>query len=283
MTAQASPQPPAPQKAAHVLAIANFKGGVGKSTTTVNLGVALAELGHRVLLVDFDAQANTTSNLFRKLQAKTTVGDWLLAAGNLPAAVLQYQQPEPEEGEDPANFEPLTLHLVPASINLADQEDELRRKRNSDQLMKLALAPHLASYDYILIDCPPAIGGLTRMALFAADSYLVPCLPESYSFDGLGKITRLAQGIQAKYNKGLRLAGIVFTQYNSRIKNSTHQDIVLATEHVYGADSVLPGIRTDSTLKKAQRFGVLPRHIEPGSNGQLDYRALALALIEAEA
>lgn len=250
---------------------------MGKTTTVVNVAAGLAELGHRVLVVDLDAQANATAALFLRGFATHTVGEWLLGGGRDAAAIRAWEAP-PEAGP-PA----LHLHVLPAHVLLADQEEELRQRPAYEQLLARALAPLTAAYDYILLDCPPSIGPMTRMALCAATAYVVPCLAEKFSFDGLRLITQLAAGVTSRHNAALRLAGIVFTQYHPGGRNNLHQDVVLATEHVYGAAALLPAIRKDVALAQAQRRGLLAVHYKPDSNAVADYRALTQALVAAVA
>lgn len=268
--AASAARPPAP-----IIAFANFKGGVGKTTTVVNVAACLAELDHRVLVVDLDAQANATAALFLRGFTTHTVGDWLLGGGRDAAAIRPWAAP-PEAGP-PA----LHLHVLPAHVLLADQEEELRQRPAYEQLLARALAPLTPAYDYILLDCPPSIGPMTRMALCAATAYVVPCLAEKFSFDGLRLITQLAAGVASRHNAALRLAGIVFTQYHAGVRNNLHQDVVLATEHVYGAAALLPPIRKDVALAQAQRRGLLALHFKPDSNAVADYRTLTHALLAA--
>ncbi len=259
----------------HIVALANFKGGVGKTTTAINLAASLAELGHRVLVVDLDAQANATAALFLRGFATHTVGDWLL--GQVPAA----EAIRPWPAEAAPDQAPLPLHLLPAHVRLADQEEELRQRPAYEHLLARALAPLAPAYDFMLLDCPPSLGPMTRMALCAATAYVVPCLAEKFSFDGLRLLTQLAAGVTSRHNPALRLAGIVFTQYHPGVRNNLHQDVVLATEHVYGPAALLPAIRKDVTLAQAQRRGLPALRLRPDSNAVADYRALTQALLAA--
>ena len=259
---------------ARVIALANFKGGAGKTTSAVNLAANLAQLGYQVLLIDLDAQANASHCLFKPAQLRgcPTVGEWLLAgAGTLRVAPVP---DEPGEGSLGGN-----LALLPASVHLADQEEELAARPVAHQLLATGLQAVRPAYDFIVLDCPPSLGLMTRMALCAADYYLVPLMAEKFYFDGLKRLTQLADGIRAQHNPGLRLAGLFFCRYNPSLRRRLNHDIVHAAGHVYGEEAVLPAIRQDVALAEAQATATLLHRLAPASNGAADYRALTLAVL----
>lgn len=259
---------------ARVIALANFKGGAGKTTSAVNLAANLAQLGYRVLLIDLDAQANASHCLFRPAQLRgvPTVGEWLLAgAGALRVAPVP---DEPGAGSLGAN-----LALLPASVHLADQEEELASRPQAHQLLATGLRTVRLSYDFVVLDCPPSLGLMTRMALCAADYYLVPLMAEKFYFDGLKRLTQLADGIRAQHNPQLRLAGLFFCRYSAGLRRRLNHDIVHAAGHVYGEEAVLPAIRQDVALAEAQATATLLHRLAPASNGAADYRALTLAVL----
>ena len=186
-----------------VIAVANQKGGVGKTTTAVNLGAWLARLGKRVLLVDGDPQGNSTSGVgINKKELEASLYDALIEGKPIEAVVL----PTCVEG----------LEVVPANIDLAGAEIELVPERARETKLKRALAPVLGRYDYILIDCPPSLGLLTINALVAAESVLIPIQCEYYALEGLSQLLDTINLVRANLNPGLRLEGVVLTMFDGR-------------------------------------------------------------------
>ena len=186
-----------------VIAVANQKGGVGKTTTAVNLGAWLARLGKRVLLVDGDPQGNSTSGVgINKKELEASLYDALIEGKPIEAVVL----PTCVEG----------LEIVPANIDLAGAEIELVPERARETKLKRALAPVLGRYDYILIDCPPSLGLLTINALVAAESVLIPIQCEYYALEGLSQLLDTINLVRANLNPGLRLEGVVLTMFDGR-------------------------------------------------------------------
>lgn len=186
-----------------IIAIANQKGGVGKTTTTVNLGACLADMGKRVLVVDIDPQGNTTSGLGIN---KKTVGSCIydvLIGGSPVVSVLQ-----------PTRLE--HLHVAPSTIDLAGAEIELVSIIAREHRLKKALAEVKDQFDFILIDCPPSLGLLTINALTAADSLLIPIQCEFYALEGLGQLMNTVFLVQANLNPGLKIEGVVLTMFDGR-------------------------------------------------------------------
>lgn len=186
-----------------IIAIANQKGGVGKTTTAVNLGACLADMGKRVLVVDIDPQGNTTSGLGID---KKTVGKCVydVLIGGLPMSeVLQ-----------PTRLP--TLQVAPSTLDLAGAEIELVSVIAREHRLKKALGEVKGQFDFILIDCPPSLGLLTINALTAADSLLIPIQCEFYALEGLGQLMNTVFLVQANLNPGLKIEGVVLTMFDGR-------------------------------------------------------------------
>ena len=205
--------------ATRIIAMANQKGGVGKTTTTVNLSAALAEKGRRVLVVDFDAQANATSGLgMEKVEGQSLYGV-LLGEGKAedfikPTAIKR-------------------LDLIPAEVNLAGAEIDVARLDRYLHRLSDALAPLVAAdrYDYIFVDCPPSLGILTMNALTAADSILLPIQCEYYALEGLSVMIRLVEQVrEGGANPKLQIEGIVMTMFDQRT-NLSNQVVQQVVEH----------------------------------------------------
>ncbi|HTE21840.1 MAG TPA: ParA family protein [Candidatus Limnocylindria bacterium] len=184
-----------------IVAILNQKGGVGKTTTAINLGAYLAKAGERVLVVDFDPQGNATSGLgLNKETLETTSYDILFKPGEIVTAIHETETPR--------------LNIIPTNSRLAAAEVELVNKPNRELLLKKATTG--LDYDYVLIDCPPALGLLTINALTAADELLIPVQAEYYALEGLGQLMSVMQRVRQGLNTNLELLGVVVTMYDSR-------------------------------------------------------------------
>lgn len=191
-----------------VIAIANQKGGVGKTTTAVNLGACLAILGRKVLVVDIDPQGNTTSGLgVDKKKIGTCIYDVIVDETPIEDVIL------------PTDLE--NLYLAPATVDLAGAEIELVPKLSREGKLKKALELTRKEYDFIVIDCPPSLGLLTVNALTAADSILVPIQCEFYALEGLTQLMNTVHLVQNHLNPALKVEGVVLTMFDSRTNLST--------------------------------------------------------------
>lgn len=188
---------------ARVMAVANQKGGVGKTTTSVNLGACLAELGKRVLLVDIDPQGNTTSGVgINKADVRYCIYDVIINDIASLEAVL------------PTNVD--NLHIIPATIQLAGAEIELVPTISREVRLRRAVATLRPNYDYILIDCPPSLGLLTINALTSADSVVIPIQCEYYALEGLSQLLSTIRLVQKHLNTMLEIEGVVLTMLDAR-------------------------------------------------------------------
>jgi len=243
-----------------IIAIANQKGGVGKTTTTINLGVALVALGHRVLLVDLDPQAALSYGVgIQADKLARTIYDVLSDPGQKAIALVCTVR----QG----------LDVLPANIDLAAAEIELIATMSRETILKEALAPLAAQYDYILIDCGPNLGLLTINALTAADTVLIPMQCEYFALRAIGLLLRTIKRVQARLNPGLTIAGILGTMYQT---GTRHADEVLSQTRALFGERVF-----DIVVKKSIRFAeasALSQSIlefAPDHEGADAYRALA--------
>lgn len=186
-----------------IISVANQKGGVGKTTTTVNLGASLAYLGKKVLLIDSDAQGNATSGLgISKGEVDEDIYDVLINKRSITDVLL----PSSRENMD----------IVPASMELAGAEVELSTFNRREMLLKKALDPIREQYDYILIDCPPSLGHLTLNAFTASDSVLIPVQCEYYALEGLSQLLNTVRLVQKHFNNQLKIEGVLLTMLDRR-------------------------------------------------------------------
>jgi chromosome partitioning protein len=243
-----------------VLAIANQKGGVGKTTTAVNLGAALAELGYRVLVIDLDPQGNATTGLgVNARNLDSSIYDVILH--DLPI----------EDCIEPTNLR--NLFLVPATIDLAGAEIELVPVFSRELRLKRAIATVLDDFDFVLIDCPPSLGLLTVNGLAAATEVLVPIQCEYYALEGLSQLLRNVALVASNLNEGLEVSTIVLTMYDSR----TRLAVDVADEvREHFKDRVCKSIIPRTVrLSEAPSFGQPITVFDPSSRGAVAYRELA--------
>jgi len=246
---------------ARIVAIANQKGGVGKSTTAVSLGAALAELGFRVLVVDLDPQGNASTGMgIRHESREITTYDVIVAEAPVADAIVH----SPVKG----------LDAIPSTIDLAGAEIELVSQFSREGRLKRALETiRTGVYDFVFLDCPPSLGLITINALTAAEELVVPIQCEYYALEGLGQLLRNVSLVQQNINPELRLTGIVMTMFDPRTKLS--EQVVAEVRRFFGDlvyDTIIP--RT-VRLSEAPGFGVPITVYDPKSKGAESYRALA--------
>jgi chromosome partitioning protein len=248
--------PPLPR----VIAIANQKGGVGKTTTTVNLGAALAELDYRTLVVDLDPQGNATTGLginYRTLDHN--MYDVLLHDVPIEDCI------EPTEVRN--------LFVAPASLDLAGAEIELVPAFSRESRLKRALAEVLDDYDYVLIDCPPSLGLLTVNGLVAATELMVPIQCEYYALEGLAQLTRNVDLVRSNLNHDLHISAIVLVMYDSRTKLA--EQVVREVRSHFGSKVCRNMIPRNVRLSEAPSYGQPITTFDPSSRGAVAYRELA--------
>jgi chromosome partitioning protein len=243
-----------------IIAIANQKGGVGKTTTTVNLGASLAELDYRVLVVDLDPQGNATTGLgINPRTLEYTMYDVLLNDVSLDECI------EPTEVKG--------LFVAPASLDLAGAEIELVPAFSRESKLKRALGEVIADYDYVLIDCPPSLGLLTVNALVAASEVLVPIQCEYYALEGLGQLTRNVDLVQRNLNAQLEISAIVLVMYDARTRLG--EQVASEVRAHFGPTVCRNVIPRNIRLSEAPSFGKPITTFDPSSRGAVAYRELA--------
>ena len=250
---------------ARTIAVANQKGGVGKTTTTINLSAALAEQGKKVLLVDLDPQGNSTSGVgVDKRDLENTVYELFVGRTTLDECLLE------------TDF--LNLSVLPANINLSGAEIDLIDMENREYHLKDILQQIKDDYDFILIDCPPSLNMLTVNAMTAADTVLVPIQCEYYALEGLSQLIHTINLVKKRLNPHLQLEGVVFTMYDARTKLSMQVvENVKQTlkENIY--NTIIP---RSIKLAEAPSYGMPITAYAPTSPGADAYRLLAMEVID---
>jgi chromosome partitioning protein len=252
---------------ARIISVANQKGGVGKTTTTVNLGACLAQDGKKVLLIDSDAQGNATSGLgVRKPDVKQDIYDVLVNEVSIKETIIKTSREN--------------LSIVPATLQLAGAEIELTSMMARESRLKSALAEVSDEYDFILVDCPPSLGHLTINAFTASDAILIPVQCEYYALEGLSQLLNTVRLVQKHFNPGLEIEGVLLTIYDAR--TNLGAEVVEEVrryfqEKVY--DTIIP---RNVRLSEAPSHGKPIIDYDPRSKGAEVYQALAKEVLVRE-
>lgn len=247
-----------------IIAITNQKGGVGKTTTAINLSACLAEAGQKVLTVDFDPQGNTTSGLgLEKGAIENTVYELLMG----DCTVKDCIQPSVQEG----------LDVMPSDIDLSGAEIELLEMEEKETILKRNLELLGDTYDFTIIDCPPSLNSLTINALTAADTVLVPIQCEYYALEGLTQVLKTIRLVQKKLNPQLEIEGVVFTMYDSRT-NLSLEVVENVKEHL-NENIYKTIIPRNVRLAEAPSYGMPINLYDSRSSGAESYRLLAAEVI----
>ncbi len=249
-----------------VIAIANQKGGVGKTTTAINLAASLAVLEKKVLIIDADPQANKTSglNFSPDNDEKRTLYEVMIGTIDIRDTLIQ--------------TEIANLHMIPSHINLVGAEIEMLNDENRESVLKNALAPIRNEYDFIIIDCSPSLGLITVNSLTAADSIIIPVQPEFFALEGLGKLLQTIRLVQGRPNPDLTIEGFLVTMFDGRTK--VHNQVLGELQEHFG-DMVFKTI-----IQRNIRLSEAPSHGKPIilydviCNGTTNYLNLAKEVLE---
>jgi chromosome partitioning protein len=253
-----------PDRPPRVMAIINQKGGVGKSTTAVNLSAALGESKKKVLVIDFDPQGNTSSGYgIEKDELEHDVYDALLHDFPIEEIVLDTCEPN--------------VFVIPATIQLAGAEIELVSTMARESVLKNILSPIVNDFDYVFIDCPPSLGLLTINALVAADSLLIPIQCEFYALEGLTKLLESMKMVKKRLNPELDVFGVVMTMYDSRTTLS--KEVVEEVRKYFGKKVFKTIIPRSVKLSEAPSHGVPITMYSRVNKGALAYRNLAKEVV----
>ncbi len=249
-----------------IIAIANQKGGVGKTTTSVNLSAAMGAKGKKTLLVDIDPQGNSSSGVgVDRRQVKNTVYEVLIGDVKAQDVII--------------HTEFSNLDVIPSSMDLAAAEIELVTIDHREAILKTALAAQRENYDYIFIDCPPSLGIITTNALCVSDTLLVPIQCEYYALEGLSQLMNTVRRVKRQYNEQLDIEGVLLTMFDGRL-NLTQQ-VVEEVKKYFPRKVFSTVIPRAVRLSEAPSFGKPIQYFDKNSRGAISYNQLADEIIKA--
>ena len=246
---------------ARIIAVANHKGGVGKTTSVGSIGSILAEMGKRTLLIDLDAQANLTG-CFMAEEPETTIYNALKGEAALPITPIREN-----------------LSIVGSSLDMAGVELDLSSRISREFILSKLLKPVASEYDYILLDCPPSLGLVTINALVAAKELFIPLTAEALPSRGLAKLTNIVQMVRDNLNEGITLSGVVITRWESTNLSKMVEEQLRLT---FGDTIFKTKIRKNVAIAEAPLYSMDVVKYAPDSNGAKDYRALTEEILAQE-
>ncbi len=248
-----------------VISVSNQKGGVGKTTTTVNVAAFVADRGRRVLIIDIDPQANAGYGVgVNAVESDKTVYEVLIGAVPIREAIMPSGLPN--------------LDLIPSNIHLAGAQMDLMDVEGKEFILRKAMQDIRGEYDYVFIDCPPSLGILTLNSLVAADSVMIPLQCEYYALEGLSQLLRIIAMVQENLNRSLAIEGVVLTMYDSRTNLS--QQVVSDVREYFSSKVFKTIIPRNVRLSEAPSFGKPIGLYDRGSIGSVTYENLAEEVIK---
>lgn len=243
-----------------IIAVTNQKGGVGKTTTTVNLSNSLAVKGKKVLLIDIDPQGNATSGVgINKREIERSAYDLLSSSCNAVETILETE------------FE--NLYVIPSNIQLAGAEIELVEAQDRVNVLKKSIVGLKANFDYIFIDCPPSLGLITLNALTACDTIFIPIQCEYYALEGLTQLMATVRQVKKIYNPTIEIEGVLLTMYDARLNLTTQ--VLQEVKKFYGEKVYRTAIPRNVRLSEAPSYGMPVYYYDKGSSGTKAYLDLA--------